>query len=215
MSVPGGWEGGSDALRAGARFMRISSFSGAFLPSAPARGRRAGVGDAPQRRHRTGPELSSPVFNTRTETVWNKTEPLFTRKRVRNGPAHASPEAAAALLPRCGDRRDPRGQGGTATARLRSQKHPQENRGKDSAPRHHCSLCLAFQGAGLGFAAVQRVLCGILDISSASRTPGLCHCHSPSVAAGPAGPRGARWGEGMYFNLYLHRTRPAQAGAHQ
>lgn len=41
MSVPGGWEGGSDALQAGARFMRISSFLGAFLSSAPAWGRRA------------------------------------------------------------------------------------------------------------------------------------------------------------------------------
>lgn len=41
MSVPGGWEGGSDALEAGARFMRISSFLGAFLSSAPAWGRRA------------------------------------------------------------------------------------------------------------------------------------------------------------------------------
>lgn len=107
MSVPGGWEGGSDALRAGARFMRISSFSGAFLPSAPARGRRAGVGDAPQRRHRTGPELSSPVFNTRTETVWNKTEPLFARKRVRNGPAPASPECGVGTGGTRGDRAAP------------------------------------------------------------------------------------------------------------
>lgn len=41
MSVPGVWEGGSDALEAGACFMRISSFLGAFLPSAPAWGRRA------------------------------------------------------------------------------------------------------------------------------------------------------------------------------
>lgn len=41
MSVPGVWEGGSDALEAGACFMLISSFLGAFLPSAPAWGRRA------------------------------------------------------------------------------------------------------------------------------------------------------------------------------
>lgn len=41
MSVPGGWEGGSDALQAGARFMRILSFLGALLSSAPAWGRPA------------------------------------------------------------------------------------------------------------------------------------------------------------------------------
>lgn len=40
--------------------------------------------------------------------------------------------------------------------------------GGKPARRHHCSL--AFQGAGLGFAAVQSLLCGFLDISSASRT---------------------------------------------
>lgn len=94
MSVPGGWEGGSDALRAGARSMRISSFLGAFLSPSPGHGpgERCSwhrMGHSPRGLPPPEPQLSgmSALRSTNsTETVCDTTQPLFARKGPETAP---------------------------------------------------------------------------------------------------------------------------------
>lgn len=160
MSVPGGWEAGSDALwkRGHVPCGFRAFFGGAFVPS-------AGVGDAPRWWHgRMGPNLrffgvSALCLTNIQELCATNQSCFFYQERPR-------------LCHRWGTGRDLRGHGST-TARLKPKtggKKPNRRPclGKDCAqggckpaPRHQqCSLCLAFRGAGLGFAALQCVLCG-------------------------------------------------------